>query len=637
MFNKAMMGVVACAVTAAASAGPNDVWLNELHYDNAGGDTGELIEIAVGSAIVPSDITISKYNGSNGEVYGSLNPIADMDMGESQGDMTLYWAFLPANGLQNGGSDGLAIDIAGVVVQFLSYEGTLTATNGPAAGMTSEDIGVAESSSTPVGASLGIIGTGSGYADFTWSVFKVNSAGQINVGQEITPDGGGGPITQVVQQVGSSFDPPIVDAHIGDTIRFEWTGGNHSVVDGDPDNCLPEGMYFNEPLNSGNPFVEFVIPPDAPQDIDYLCDIAVHCSNYGMTGSIHVIDGAATDTDGDGWPDDNDNCVDVANPGQEDCDEDGEGDACDPDAIDCNANGVPDACEVADGSSPDCNENGVPDECDLADGTLHDDNGNGFPDECEIDLPFIQLQEIRIDQPGSDVDEYFEIRGDASMSLVGVWYVVIGDGSGGSGVVECAIDMSNMAIPLHGSLLVAEDDDTLGAQADYVLPGGINFENNDNVTHVLLANFYGAVGDDLDTDDDGNLDFTPWQDMIDGVALIADPLGGDLVYLVDEGVGPTSDGFVPSHVYRYTSACGYFEIGTYDPYDPDSADTPGSENPACPSDCPADLDGDDQVAIGDLLILIGGYGGNDPTHDLDGNGSVGVGDILVLIGVWGPC
>ncbi|MDP6358529.1 MAG: hypothetical protein QF473_25635, partial [Planctomycetota bacterium] len=33
-----------------------------------------------------------------------------------------------------------------------------------------------------------------------------------------------------------------------------------------------------------------------------------------------------TDTDGDGWPDDNDNCVDVYNPGQEDCDGDGEGD-----------------------------------------------------------------------------------------------------------------------------------------------------------------------------------------------------------------------------------------------------------------------------------------------------------------------
>ncbi|MDP6601269.1 MAG: hypothetical protein QGG74_03900 [Phycisphaerales bacterium] len=638
MFRKAMMSGVTCAVTAAASAGPNDVWLNEIHYDNAGGDTGELLEIAVGSNITPSDITISKYNGSNGTVYGSLNPIADMDLGESEGDMTLYWAFLPANGLQNGGPDGVAIDIAGVVVQFLSYEGTMTATDGPAMGMTSEDIGVSESSSTPVGASLGLIGTGADYEAFTWAVFKVNSAGQINVGQEVLPDGGGGPVTHVVQQVGFSFDPPIVDAHIGDTIRFEWTGGNHSVVDGDPYNCVPEGMYFYESLNSGNPVVEFVIPPDAPQDIDYLCDVAVHCSTYGMTGSIHVIDGAATDTDGDGWPDDNDNCVDVYNPGQEDCDGDGEGDVCDPDAIDCNANGVPDACEIADGDAADCNENGVPDSCDLADGTLHDDNGNGFPDECEVAVPAIQLQEIRTDQPGADNDEYFEIHGYGGPSLDSVWYVVIGDGTGGSGVVECAIDLSNMVFPVDSpTLLVAEDDDTLGVQADYVLPGALNFENNDNVTHVLLVNFLGAVGDDLDTDDDGILDFTPWQDTIDGVRIIADPAGGDWTYLMDEEVGPTADGYAPSHVYRYTSACGNFAMGTYDPWDPESADTPGGENPACPSDCPADLDGDGQVAVGDLLILIGGYGGNDPTHDLDGNGTVGIGDILMLIGVWGPC
>ena len=52
-------------------------------------------------------------------------------------------------------------------------------------------------------------------------------------------------------------------------------------------------------------------------------------------------------------------------------------------------------------------------ECRLGDRdhTLNDDNGNGYPDECENDLPFVQLQEIRIDQPSSDEDEYFEDQG----------------------------------------------------------------------------------------------------------------------------------------------------------------------------------------------------------------------------------
>ncbi|MEA2698073.1 MAG: uncharacterized protein QOI66_2344, partial [Myxococcales bacterium] len=40
------------------------------------------------------------------------------------------------------------------VVEFLSYEGTFTATNGPAAGMLSVDMGAAESSSAPLGQSL---------------------------------------------------------------------------------------------------------------------------------------------------------------------------------------------------------------------------------------------------------------------------------------------------------------------------------------------------------------------------------------------------------------------------------------------------------------------------------------------------
>jgi hypothetical protein len=39
-------------------------------------------------------------------------------------------------------------------VQFLSYEGSFTATNGPASGMTSTDIGIAESSTAVVGNSL---------------------------------------------------------------------------------------------------------------------------------------------------------------------------------------------------------------------------------------------------------------------------------------------------------------------------------------------------------------------------------------------------------------------------------------------------------------------------------------------------
>ena len=48
------------------------------------------------------------------------------------------------HGMQNGAPDGLALVPGTTVVEFLSYEGAMTATNGPAVGLTSTDIGVSE-------------------------------------------------------------------------------------------------------------------------------------------------------------------------------------------------------------------------------------------------------------------------------------------------------------------------------------------------------------------------------------------------------------------------------------------------------------------------------------------------------------
>ena len=57
-----------------------------------------------------------------------------------------------------------------------------------------------------------------------------------------------------------------------------------------------------------------------------------------------------------------------------------------------------------------------------------------------------------------------------------------------------------------------------------------------------------------------------------------------------------------------------------------------------PAGCPADLDGDGEVGIVDVLDLLAAWGPN-PGHpaDLDGDDVVGIVDFLELLASWGPC
>ena len=184
-----------------------------------------------------------------------------------------------------------------------------------------------------------------------------------------------------------------------------------------------------------------------------------------------------------------------------------------------------------------------------------------------VDEP-VQLSEIRINQSSIDYDEYFELSGPSESSLNGLTYIVIGDGAGGSGFIESVVDLTGNNIPSSGFFVAAESTFTLGTPD---LVTDLNFENGDNVTHLLVMNFTGSIDDDLDTDDDGVLDVTPWSEMVDCVAPIGPVGSGDLIYC-DEVVGP-DDIYVPGHTYRCADG---WHIGAFDPAGGD--DTPGSAN-----------------------------------------------------------
>lgn len=168
-------------ISFACAAG--DPWINEFHYDNTGTDAGEFIEVAVPAGMDVSTLSVLLYNGSNGTVYGT-HALTSFTQGTTVNGVTFYSITLPVNGLQND-VEGLALVDGVTVLEFLSYEGSFMATDGPASGMTSTDILVSEGSATPVGASLGLIGAGSVGGDFTWAVIADDTPGDVNVGQSM--------------------------------------------------------------------------------------------------------------------------------------------------------------------------------------------------------------------------------------------------------------------------------------------------------------------------------------------------------------------------------------------------------------------------------------------------------------------
>ncbi len=68
------------AQAAAVPGADSTVFVNEIHYDNASGDVGELIEIANTTGADLTGWTVVLYNGSNGTSY-RITSLAGTDRG----------------------------------------------------------------------------------------------------------------------------------------------------------------------------------------------------------------------------------------------------------------------------------------------------------------------------------------------------------------------------------------------------------------------------------------------------------------------------------------------------------------------------------------------------------------------------
>ncbi len=155
------------------------IFINEIHYDNDGTDIGEGIEIAgpAGTNLTGWSLVLYRDVGTVYDTENLSGTIPDL----CNGGVLSF----PISGIQNGPADGVALVNGVTLIQLLSYEGTLTATEGPANGVTSTDIGVSETSTTTVGHSLQLQGSGVFYEDFTWAGPIPNTFADCNTDQAL--------------------------------------------------------------------------------------------------------------------------------------------------------------------------------------------------------------------------------------------------------------------------------------------------------------------------------------------------------------------------------------------------------------------------------------------------------------------
>ena len=150
---------------------------------------------------------------------------------------------------------------------------------------------------------------------------------------------------------------------------------------------------------------------------------------------------------------------------------------------------------------------------------------------CEGRTPVIN--EFSASTVGTDV-EYVEIHGAPGTDYSTFTVLEIeGDAASPTGTVDEVIDV-----------------ETTGANGLWLANLAANALENGTLTLLLVENFTGAIGDDLDTNGDGVLDVTPWDSVVDAVA-VNDGGAGDLTYGTPVlGVGYDGLAFAPGGASR---------------------------------------------------------------------------------------
>ena len=249
------LGLIATALVAgvlpgtAYAAPPTAPYISEIHYDNNGGDTGEFVEVHLPPGTSSAGLSIVLYNGSGGAPYDT-DPLPSVTA--PAGASAVAVVGYPANGIQNGSPDGVALVGPEGVLEFLSYEGTFTAAGGPADGTASTDIGVSEAGTEETGQSLSRV-YDAGADRLVWSAPAAATRGEVNPATTTPPpDPTDACDTEPTHEIGEVQGNAAVTPLNGQTVTVRGTvvgdvpgfsGFYLQDADGDGDAATSDGIF----------------------------------------------------------------------------------------------------------------------------------------------------------------------------------------------------------------------------------------------------------------------------------------------------------------------------------------------------------------------------------------------------------